>query len=259
MRLSRAVRASVTALLVTGCAHAATTAPPIPAGEQARDDLIKSAQRVLVTRCLDGKGLSLPATQAPRPETPEDKRVQAAVFGNDPRELSITLPTGHTVTANTDGCLADAQRALYGDPKAWFEADVIVNNLRAEARARMTTDADHRAAVARRTHCVEQSSSGIRQPRQQDRAVAERCDRESGLLEVEARLEPALLAKVRDERRDQVDVHKHLRMVALRRAQSLAGAATTPLAGPVDRPADRRDRVTDTHTKQQEPKGHPLR
>ncbi|MEU9304733.1 hypothetical protein [Streptomyces sp. NPDC048269] len=155
-------------------------------------------------------------------ESPEDKRLQAALFGTDPRELSLEFPTGYTVTANTDGCLASAQRALYGDQKTWFQAEVIVNNLRAEAQSRMTTDRDHRAAMARWTHCTGRPSGS--RPQKQDRAVADRCRRESGLAEIEARLEPALLAEVRAERRGQLRTYEQLRSVALRRAQNLAGA-----------------------------------
>ncbi|MFG2754069.1 hypothetical protein [Streptomyces xanthophaeus] len=233
MWLIRAVWTAAVALLLMGCAGTPTAAPATPASGQAQDDLIKSAQRALVTRCLAGKGLTLPTTKA-RPESPEDKRLQAALFGTGPRELALKLPTGYTVTANTDGCLANAQRTLYGDQKTWFRAEVIVNNLRAEAQSRMTADPDHRAAMARWTHCTDQSA-GNRPQQQPDRATADRCHRESGLAEIEARLEPALLAKVRTERRDQLSTYKRLRAVALRRAQNLAGA-TRPLESPVGQP-----------------------
>jgi hypothetical protein len=44
--------------------------------------------------------------------------------------LSLRLTTGHVVRAHTDGCLAAAQRRLYGDQRRWFRASVVVNNLR---------------------------------------------------------------------------------------------------------------------------------
>ncbi|MFI8343346.1 hypothetical protein ACIF8W_25260 [Streptomyces sp. NPDC085639] len=238
------------ALLLMSCSDHRIASPhrEIPAGEQAQGDLIKSAQLALVTRCLSGQGLTVPSLrQRPKAATAQDKRFQAAYFGTDPRELSLTLPTGYTVTANTDGCLANAQRVLYGDQKRWFEAEVIVNNLRAEAQARMAADPDHRAAMARWERCAGQLS-GTR-PDQPDPAVTDRCNRESGLAVVESRLEPVLLAKVRTERREQLTAYQQLRSIALQRAVSLASAGNGP-QGP--------SRNTDPNTdpKPTEPKGH---
>ncbi|WP_404200480.1 hypothetical protein [Streptomyces tauricus] len=228
MRLIRAVCIATVALLLTNCADRPTaTRPEVPAGEQAQNDLLKAAQFALVTRCLSGQGLTVPSRrQRPKTATAEGKRFQAAYFGVDPRELSLTLPTGYTVTANTDGCLADAQRVLYGDQKQWFEAEVVVNNLRAEAQARMATDPDHRAAMARWKRCAGHLSKTRPDPR--GPAVSARCNRESGLARVESRLEPALLAKVRTERREQLTTYRQLRTIALQRAVNLTFAAKAP-------------------------------
>ncbi|MGR4878280.1 hypothetical protein ACIPUC_02435 [Streptomyces sp. LARHCF249] len=228
MRLSRALCAAAAALLLTSCSGArpGSPHPGIPAGEQGRADLIKSAQLALVTRCLAGQGLTVPAArERPEATTAEGKRLQAALFGTDPRELSLTLPTGYTVTANTDGCLANAQRALYGDQRRWFEAEVVVNNLRAEAQARLGTDPGYRAALARRTRCTDQSP-GIR-PEPPVPAATDHCDRDSGLAEARARLEPALLAAVRAERREELSTYQRLRTVAVRRAADLASSSST--------------------------------
>ncbi|MFD9445605.1 hypothetical protein ACFWBR_42735 [Streptomyces sp. NPDC060006] len=250
MRLIRAVCIAAVVLLVTGCADHPTASPhrEVPAGEQAQEDLIKSAQLALVTRCLSGQGLAMqPLRQRPKSATAEDKQFQAAYFGTDPRELSLTLPTGYTVTTNTDGCLANAQRVLYGNQKRWFEAEVVVNNLRAEAQARMATDPDHRAATARWKRC-KGHLSGTR-PDQRDPAVTSRCNRESGLAEVESRLEPTLLAKVRTERREQLTAYRQLRTTALQRAANLTSASTAPR-----RPGQRTAPATDLNPT--EPKGH---
>ncbi|UUU43901.1 hypothetical protein [Streptomyces sp. NBC_00162] len=184
--------------------------------------------------------------ERPQATTAEDKRFRAAYFGTDPRELALTLPTGYTVTANTDGCLANAQRVLYGDQKRWFEAEVVVNNLRAEAQARMATDPDHRAATARWKRCAG-NPSGARpdHPDHPDPAVTDRCNRESGLAEVESRLEPTLLAKVRTERREQLAAHRQLRTIALRRAADLTSAAKAP-RGPAGEPNDHRSETDPT-------------
>ncbi|MEU9379055.1 hypothetical protein AB0D94_35595 [Streptomyces sp. NPDC048255] len=228
MRLIHAVCIAAVVLLLTSCANPPSASrPEIPAGDQAQSDLIKSAQLALVTRCLSGQGLTVPSLQEhPKAASAGDKRFQAAYFGTDPRELSLTLPTGYTVTANTDGCLADAQRVLYGDQKRWFQAEVIVNNLNAEARARMATDPDHRAATARWERCTGHLTRT--RPDQPDPAVTDRCNRESGLAEVESRLEPTLLAKVRTERREQLSAYRQLRTIALQRALDLTSGAKAP-------------------------------
>ncbi|MEU0737697.1 hypothetical protein ABZ509_36375, partial [Streptomyces lavendulocolor] len=74
--------------------------PALPASEQGRSDLIATGQQVLVNRCLHARGAAGPP---PR---------QEVLFGTGPAELSITLATGHTVRAHTDGCLAEAHRYL---------------------------------------------------------------------------------------------------------------------------------------------------
>ncbi|MCX4513466.1 hypothetical protein OHA27_24710 [Streptomyces sp. NBC_01619] len=211
MSVLRTAGAVTAALVLSGLSGCATgpSGPALPTTERARDDLIRSAQQVLVSRCLADQGLS---TTGPRPASPaEGRRLQAALFGTGPAELSLTLHGGHTVSAHTDGCLASAQRALYGDQRRWFRAQVTYNNVRTEAGARMRTDPAHRAALARFTRCTASSTAG-------------HCARESGLADVEARLEPARLAEVRALRRDQLDAYTRLRTRALHRAAELSSA-----------------------------------
>ncbi|MFF7925346.1 hypothetical protein ACFZDP_29895 [Streptomyces mirabilis] len=238
MRLLRAFAAAALAVLaLTGCstATAQRAVPPLPRTERDRDDLIDAAQQVLVDRCLARQGLTLPNASAPqdhgvsapqdhRASAPQDRRLQSALFGRGDPELSVTLATGYTVTAHTDGCLAAAERDLYGDQRLWFRTRVVVNNLRAEAQQRMKRDPDYRAATARWTRCVT-PAHGAR-PDRPDPAVSTRCARESGLTRLRARLEPALLARVRAERHGQLTTYRQLRTRALRRAADLYAERT---------------------------------
>ncbi|MCX2180511.1 hypothetical protein KV205_08215 [Streptomyces sp. SKN60] len=242
-----ALLTAAAALVLAGCAtvhpHSAAPAPPVgtagaPASalatRQAQDRLLKAAEQRLVADCLDAQGLTLPPAPvsqarapapAPGPAAADaDTRLQTALFGRDPRELSLTLATGHTVTANSDGCVAAARAALYGDQHRWFRAQVTVDNLRAEAQARMKDDPAHRAALDRWTRCA--APSGGPRAGRPDPAVAERCTRESGLADVRARLEPAELATVRTLHRDQVATYEQLRARALRRAAELSAHPT---------------------------------
>ncbi|MGA5037178.1 hypothetical protein ACPCA8_08965 [Streptomyces capoamus] len=103
------------------------------------DDTIKAAQQVLTDRCLTRQGLTPPRPgQRPR-SSAQQQRIADALFGRPPAELSLILANGVPVRAHTDGCLAAAQRTLYGDEKRWFEVSTVVNNLKSEATYRKTS------------------------------------------------------------------------------------------------------------------------
>ncbi|MFC8507611.1 hypothetical protein ACFU3J_07270 [Streptomyces sp. NPDC057411] len=213
----RALVTAAAALVLAGCA----TVRPGPSGpaavsRQEQDRILKAAEQRIVADCLGAQGLALTRARAPA----QDRRLQAALFGSDPRELSLTLANGLTVTANSDGCVAHARASLYGDQTRWFRAQVTVDNLRAEAQARMKDDPAHRAALDRWTRCAA-PQGGPRHGRP-DPVVADRCSRESGLADVRARLEPTELATVRTLHRDQVTTYEQLRARALRRAAQLS-------------------------------------
>ncbi|CCK24885.1 hypothetical protein BN159_0506 [Streptomyces davaonensis JCM 4913] len=138
---------------------------------------------------------------------------EEALFGSGRAELSVTLATGYTVRTHTDGCLAQAQRFLYGDQARWFRAEVIVNNLRPQAQARLSEDPGYRAALARRAACSDKDT---------------RCVRASGLAALRARLEPARLAEVRAAHRREITTYDQLRDRAVHRAAGLLATQPTP-------------------------------
>ncbi|WP_395366670.1 hypothetical protein ACHGLA_35300 [Streptomyces sp. YH02] len=228
-RTRRALVIAAAALLLSGCtvvgSGAPTTPGGVPSGTAAQDALLKAAEHRLVVDCLSGRGLSLTS----RPRAPdEERKLQTALFGAGPRELSVTLATGATVTAHEDGCVAAARQRLYGDQRRWFRAQVVVGNLRAEAQARMRADPAHQAALARWTRCV--TPPGSPRPDRPVPAVATRCSRESGLDAVRERLEAVELATVRALRRDELTTYRQLRDRALRQAVELP-APTHPQKG----------------------------
>ncbi|MFD7818203.1 hypothetical protein ACFV6E_35635 [Streptomyces sp. NPDC059785] len=240
MPLLRALCAAALVILaLTGCAAGQASGPdrpPLPRDARSRDALVDTAEHRLVERCLARRGLTLRhpvprhdarhRTRASRTAVREDRRLQEAVFGRGRPELSVTLATGYTVTAHTDGCLAAAQRALYGDQRRWFRARAVVNNLRAEAQQRMRRDPDYRAATARWARCA--TPAHRPRPERPDPAVSARCARSSGLARLRARLAPALLAGVRADRRDQLTTYRQLRLRALHRAAALYAERTDP-------------------------------
>ncbi|MEU6841518.1 hypothetical protein ABZ930_06540 [Streptomyces sp. NPDC046716] len=118
------------ALLLAGCANR-------PSGrDRSPDDTVRAAQQVLTDRCLTERGLTPPRPGQRARSAADEERVAAALFGRPPAELSLTLANGIPVRAHTDGCLAAAQRTLYGDQKRWFRVSTVVNNLKPEAAYR---------------------------------------------------------------------------------------------------------------------------
>ncbi|MFF2777212.1 hypothetical protein ACFVU3_20170 [Streptomyces sp. NPDC058052] len=220
--------AAALAAVLTGCTSIRPDLPERPAVPAARADqdaLLKAAERRFADDCLAGRGIRV--TVEPRAPA-EDEALQAALFGTGPRELSVTLATGATVTAHSDGCLAVARGRLYGDQHRWFRAQVVVDNLRAEAQARYRDDPAHQAALARWTACV--APPGRPRPDRPDPEDAARCARETGLDETRARLERAELTEVRALHRDELTTYRQLRDRALLRAVQ-PPASTPPRKG----------------------------
>ncbi|MET9457976.1 hypothetical protein ABZY05_23315 [Streptomyces canus] len=169
----------------------------------------------------------------------EQQRLSDALFGTGRRELSTRTATGLVVQANSDGCLAEAKRVLYGDLGRWFRTEVTVNNLGAAAHRRVTQDPVYRAALAHWSRCVapvqqadspgELRSAWQRRARdlapreatalQQRFAVTEaRCVRRTDLARTGARLEKRHAAELRTEYADVIAEHRQLRDHGLRYA-----------------------------------------
>ncbi|TLS44214.1 hypothetical protein FE633_21970 [Streptomyces montanus] len=169
----------------------------------------------------------------------QQQQLADALFGTGRRELSTRTATGQVVKANSDGCLAETQRVLYGDQARWFRSEVAVNNLEAGAHQRVTRDPAYRAVLARWSRCVapvqkaedpgELRSAWQRRARdleprqatdlQRRYAVAEaRCVRSTGLASTGARLEKGHAADVRAEYADLIADHRQMRERGLRYA-----------------------------------------
>jgi len=143
-RISTTTALAVLVLLgLLTAATACTARQPTPSPGPSSDDVIKAATRRLTDACLARQGITDRAGQ---------QRVSDALFGAGKPELSLTLPTGYVVRAHTDGCLAAAQRRLYGDQDRWFRTSVVVNNLAPEAaeahRPLSEVRAAHRTEIA---------------------------------------------------------------------------------------------------------------
>ncbi|MFJ5548167.1 hypothetical protein [Streptomyces sp. NPDC093225] len=203
---------SPTGPLLAGLLLLAACGPPAAPPRPAPDDLLKAATQRLTDACLAGRGLTPPRPGGTAPPGREEP-VADALFGTGPTELALALPTGHTVRAHTDGCLARAQQQLYGDQAAWFRASVTVNNLRPLAEARLGEDPAYAAALARAKTCADDDAG---------------CVRASGLPQLRARLAPALLAEVRAAHHEEIAAYDRLRDRAAHRATAVLAAVPAP-------------------------------
>ncbi|MET9958414.1 hypothetical protein ABZ128_04890 [Streptomyces sp. NPDC006326] len=84
----------------------------------------------------------------------ERAAARTALMGASPVGLSVQAPTGMTITASAEGCIADAERALYGDLKGWFRVKVVTMNLLPVREARVREDRRYADAVGRWAACM---------------------------------------------------------------------------------------------------------
>ncbi|MFF0740179.1 hypothetical protein ACFYVL_07230 [Streptomyces sp. NPDC004111] len=124
--------------MLTACS---SPAKPVVLGP---DDTVKAAQQLLTDRCLTHQGLTPPRPGAAPPPPVQERRISDALFGTGRAELSLTLPSGQVIRQHSDGCLAAAQRRLYGDQRRWFLVSTRVNNLRSSPHANADSTADGR-------------------------------------------------------------------------------------------------------------------
>lgn len=173
-----------------------------------------------------------------------------ALYGTEDESVSVTLPTGYTVSQSTNGCLASAQRYLYGDFSRWFRAKTIVNNLAAEIQPKVRNDARYLRALDSWATCMRHSGHPAASPStlrarfvtrsermdagetrhlERELAVAEaRCMRRTELAEIAHFLDRLYTAKVRKLRRTHIHAVRAMRTAALGRAREVTAARHRP-------------------------------
>ncbi|MFJ9077454.1 hypothetical protein ACIRO3_19765 [Streptomyces sp. NPDC102278] len=104
---------------------------------------------------------------------PRRAAARTALMGASPVGLTATTPTGMTLTAGSEGCMADAQRALYGDLPGWFRVKVVTMNLRPVREARVREDARWTEAVGQWSACMRAAGRPYATPADSRRAAVE--------------------------------------------------------------------------------------
>ena len=179
------------------------------------------------------------------PRAARERRRLGRVLAGDLRDVvSVRLPTGYVVAMSPDGCIARAQRRLYGDHARWFRANAIVSNLDALTQRRVTQQPAFRARERAWTACIARAGYRTASPHElrerfgerashmkpQARAALERrmasadarCVRATGLAATGKRLERGIGAAVTRELAPAIAVQRRMARAALARIRSHA-------------------------------------
>ncbi|MFF3981119.1 hypothetical protein [Streptomyces sp. NPDC001828] len=177
---------------------------------------------------------------------PKERRGPAVIAANGPRPVGLTArtPDGMVITHSAQGCQSQAQRTLYRDLPAWFQARVTMDSLPALRGAKVTADSEFRSGTQRWSACMRAAGYAFKDPaaaraslppsdhplpheREVAMAVAEAgCAQTSGLAATAARLDQKYDAELRKQYWGQVSTWLRLRLSALPRARSVAAADT---------------------------------
>jgi hypothetical protein len=163
-----------------------------------------------------------------------------ALDGSSDHTLSVTVPDGLVVTQSSDGCLADAEAALYGSFAAWFRAETISDNLLPVIQPKVFADPRYRRALAAWSACVRAAGYPAATPDdlrsqaaaggpvlERELAVADAtCNLKTGLAATGRVLDRALGAPVRARYGPEIQAYQRLRRAALGRATAVIHSVT---------------------------------
>ncbi|TXS35326.1 hypothetical protein EAO77_37040 [Streptomyces sp. t39] len=175
---------------------------------------------------------------------PPDRRARALVVSNGPSPggLSVRLPGGGELRRSDRGCVAEAERRLYGDHGAWFRASARVEALDRIRRSRVVADPAYAEPLRAWSLCMRRAghpyatpaaaraaAAGPKRALPRDREIAlalaeAACAESSGLGATARRLDARHGAALRDAYRADVGTRDRLRAKALIRARQILRA-----------------------------------
>jgi hypothetical protein len=80
------------------------------------------------------------------------------------RQINVRVAGGTVIGRGTDGCVADAERSLYGDLAAWSAASVQVDDLTSRIPPRVLTDRRYLRAQSAWAGCMRAAGQPYRSP-----------------------------------------------------------------------------------------------
>ncbi|MEU1372306.1 hypothetical protein ABZ442_01410 [Streptomyces triculaminicus] len=175
---------------------------------------------------------------------PAEQRAKAlaAANGRQPQGLTATGPDGVKLTRSPQGCRSEAERTLYRDLGAWFQARATRDALRQMRIRDVTSDAEYAPATRAWARCMRQAGhdyadpAALRRslppperplPRNQEIALATaeaNCAHTSGLAETAKRLDRKHDAQLRGRYASDVNTASRLQLEALPRAREIVRA-----------------------------------
>lgn len=181
---------------------------------------------------------------------PEDRQqaALAALHGQSPEGLAVTLPDGSIIKASDQGCTAEAQQRLYGDLAAWFRAKVTVSNLTPMYVSKVEHDPRFTKAVEEWGRCMQRAGHQFTSPNQLREAlhglteglgpaeadavevrlaVAEAtCARSTPLAATAAELDRQYGDMARQQYRSEIETKHRLQLAALDRARQITATGS---------------------------------
>ncbi|MFI0259565.1 hypothetical protein ACH4OW_11075 [Streptomyces sp. NPDC017056] len=174
---------------------------------------------------------------------PADRRAQAlrAANGRDPNGVTAHAPDGTVLQRSAEGCQSHAERVLYGDLAAWFQARVTLDSLPGIRQGQVMGDPAFGRAVEPWARCMraaghpyaspaqlrEDALPGAGEPALAKRkeirlAVAEaRCAADSGLARTAHALDRTYTVRLNHQYRSALDTARRLQRGALPRADEV--------------------------------------
>ncbi|MFC8661800.1 hypothetical protein [Streptomyces sp. NPDC057199] len=159
--------------------------------------------------------------------------------------IAVEIPGGGTLRKRIGGCVAEAERKLYGDPRAWFRAEKAAGHLRSLYVPKVLADQRFSAAQSAWSQCMKRAGYDYKEPgasrqsvvaqahrtteakafeAEQKLAVADaNCARDTDLRPIGEERERHYVAQLRDRYGEALDTYTRLQHQALGRAKKIVG------------------------------------
>ncbi|MFF1299542.1 MULTISPECIES: hypothetical protein [unclassified Streptomyces] len=163
--------------------------------------------------------------------------------GIDAPVITAEVPTGGTVRKRVGGCVAEAEKHLYGDRVAWFRAEKTAMGLQPLYVPQVMADKRFAAALASWSRCMARSGHTYRTPQEARQAAVElglkegpgkafeaerklavadaTCAKNTSLRSIGNKRETHYVNKLRDRYGSDLDTYARLQLQALARAKKV--------------------------------------
>ncbi|MER6186674.1 hypothetical protein [Streptomyces sp. NPDC001652] len=168
--------------------------------------------------------------------------------GIDAPVITAEVPAGGTVSKRVGGCVAEAEKHLYGDRVAWFRAEKTAMGLQPLYVPQLMADKRFASALASWSQCMARSGHTYRTPQEARQAAVElglkaspgkafeaerklavadaTCAKNTSLRSIGNERETHYVNKLRDRYGSDLDTYARLQLQALARAEKVVEPRT---------------------------------